>query len=271
MQLLEQARAWLAALHPEAPWAAVTAVTFLVCYLWRLAHRASWDKVAALIPKSDTSQLQLWAHRFIQAWPGAAIGAVVAAVGSGEGIGLALKGVTWGLVAPGIVLTAQIGRSLFAAMVKRIKRPPGSGAAVGLIALCLALGGCAGVPPALAGKDPGALVKGSTALAYNGAAVALELLDKQEAEYLDSLAKPTDAELAASTVRRERLRRARDLLAIAQEWLSGKAPEEQGIAALRDALKLLQLMADELKAAGVFVPPAALKGLSAASTFVGES
>lgn len=129
--------------------------------------------------------------------------------------------------------------------------------------------GCASVPGGAA-KDPDSLVRGSTALAFNGGVVALEFLDQREVEYLDSIVRPTTAEINAATSRVERLKRARDALAIAREWLAGNASKEAGSAALRDGLKLLQTIADELKANGVTVPQPVLQGLSAASTFVGE-
>lgn len=116
------------------------------------------------------------------------------------------------------------------------------------------------------GPDTAAVVERSAALAFNGAAVALEVLDAREAAYLDTLAHPTQADLTAARARVARLRRARDALAIVRAWLAGEREASAG-PELRDAAAALRLVAEELKSRGVVIPDRVTEGLALAEAF----
>lgn len=140
----------------------------------------------------------------------------------------------------------------------------------GASAVLLAIGLSLAVPTGCAGKGPdSAMVERSAALAFNGATVALEVLTAQEVAYLDSLAKPTPAQITAAEARNSRLHRARESLLIVRGWLEGE--REGGKQALSDALQALEYVADELGAAGVKIPERVTDGLRLAKLFVGLS
>lgn len=120
----------------------------------------------------------------------------------------------------------------------------------------------------LGSKDASGLVSGTAALAFDGAAVALQVLDQKETEYLDSLAEPTSKDIADAEEQVARLQRAREALVIARSYLSG---ESQGNlkAVVASAVKELLLVADELVADGVAIPQAVLDGLEQAAVYSG--
>jgi len=138
-------------------------------------------------------------------------------------------------------------------------------------AVLLAIGLSLAVPTGCAGKGPdtAAMVERSAALAFNGATVALEVLTAQEVAYLDSLAKPTPAQLSAAEARNSRLHRARESLLIVRGWLEGE--REGGKQALADALQALEFVADELGTQGVKIPERVTDGIRLAKLFVGLS
>jgi hypothetical protein len=131
MQFLEQARAWLASQNPDLPWALLTVVALFACYLWRRFWPASWERWAAWLPKSDTSKLWNLARKVLQAWPSAAIGVVLPALSSGGDIGMALKGATFGLLAPLLYEAAKLAKTVLG------KGGPGSGVAAIVCALAI--------------------------------------------------------------------------------------------------------------------------------------
>jgi hypothetical protein len=136
-----------------------------------------------------------------------------------------------------------------------------------LLLLVLALGF---LIPACGHQAPtsAALVERSAALAFNGAATALEILDLLQTQQLEGWAHPTKAQNDAAATRIERLKRARDALVIVRAWLSGERSQADADRALRDAVEALDLVAEELKADGVSLPPAVTAGLSVAATWL---
>ena len=124
---------------------------------------------------------------------------------------------------------------------------------------------CAGV------KDPSAVVNSTTALAYNGAGVAWELLDQELADKLNGLAdgaeKPKVEELDKLQQRIDRLKRIRESLNLARAWIEGT--RDGGQAALEDSVKGLNLLAKELSADGVKIPKGVSDGLETATKLLG--
>lgn len=120
------------------------------------------------------------------------------------------------------------------------------------------------------GADSAAMVERGAALAFNGAAVALEVLDYREAAYLDGLAHPTEEQLAAARVRVAHLAAARDALKIVRAWLAGER-EDDAKTVLRDAVTGLRIVAEELQRLGVKVPERVTDGLRVAALFAGLS
>lgn len=118
------------------------------------------------------------------------------------------------------------------------------------------------------GPDTSGMVERGAALAFNGAVVALEVLDVRERDYLDGLAKPTEEQLAAARQRVAHLEAARDALKVVRAWLAG---EREGDAKeqLRDAVTGLRLVAEELQRLGVKVPERVTDGLRVAALFAG--
>ncbi len=95
------------------------------------------------------------------------------------------------------------------------------------------------------------------AVAFASARVALGLLDAAETTYLDSLKTPTDAQLNASSARVIKLVAIRTLLERVRQHLSGGDVE----ADLAQAFADLRLVVDSAKAAGLRLPPEAVKVL----------
>lgn len=129
-------------------------------------------------------------------------------------------------------------------------------------------------------ERPGAAyVERAAALAFNAAAVSLEVLDaelvfriNEDAERRNLAALP-QAELEAALApwgrRVLELERARDALAIARAWLTGERSDDDGRAALRDAADALSLLADELESIGAPLPERVREGIRAARAFAG--
>lgn len=150
-----------------------------------------------------------------------------------------------------------------------MRRNPLPGCLPLLVALVLTFAPVAFVACSGKGADTAAMVERSAALAFTGATVALEVLTAQEVTYLDSLAKPTPAQLTAAEARNARLHRARESLVIVRAWLEGE--REGGKQALADALQALEYVADELHTQGVKVPERVTDGIRLAKLFVGLS
>lgn len=151
------------------------------------------------------------------------------------------------------------------------EKPPTIPPVVGVLLLGIAMAISSATPGCSATKAPdtAAMVERSAALAFNGAVVALEVLDAHEAAYLDSIGKPTPEQLQRAAERVARLKRARDSLEIVRGWLSGE--REGGKQALQDALLALEFVADELTAQGVKIPSRVTDGLRVARLFAGLS
>lgn len=139
--------------------------------------------------------------------------------------------------------------------------------ALGLIASMSSGSPTLGVAACNGAKDPSAVVKSSTALAYNGAVVAWELLDQKLADELDSIQKPTAEQLDKLQTRIDRLKRIRESLNLARAWIEGA--REGGQAALEDSVKGLKLLVDELAADGVKIPKGVPDGLETATKLLG--
>lgn len=114
-----------------------------------------------------------------------------------------------------------------------------------------------------------ATVQRTAALAFNGTAIALEVLDAREAAFLRGLTHPTTAQLEAATVRVERLERARDALELVRQWLAGE--RENGRDELAEAVRALGIVAAELRSQGVDVPKRVTDGLQLAALFLEAS
>ena len=125
--------------------------------------------------------------------------------------------------------------------------------------------------PLVAGCHPqpatSAQASPEVAIAFAGTVAALEVLDELHAQRMRAITEPTDEQVAWATQHSERLHRLRDVLAIAREWLEGKASEADGRAAFADAASVLQLIIDELKSQGIAIPKAVDAGLAAAKYF----
>ena len=85
---------------------------------------------------------------------------------------------------------------------------------------------------------------------------------------MSQIAAPTAEQVDAAGKRLERLRRARDLLAIVRGKLAG---EQQGdpLEELREALAVVELVVGELDADGVKIPASVTGGLEAVQAWVG--
>lgn len=118
------------------------------------------------------------------------------------------------------------------------------------------------------GKASSATTERTATLAYTGAVVALEVLDARESAYLDSIAQPTPEQLKASESRVERLKRARDALALVRDWLTGRS-ERAASAELGQAARALRLVVEELRSDGVRIPASVLDGIQLAELFAG--
>lgn len=118
-------------------------------------------------------------------------------------------------------------------------------------------------------KDASAVVERSSAFAYDGAEVALEVLDAQERAHIDTLNSSMTRELDAAAKRVDRLKRARDALAVVRAWLVHERTESDARAALKDAVTLLLLAAQEAEADGRKPPESFTQGLQAASAWLG--
>lgn len=134
------------------------------------------------------------------------------------------------------------------------KLPPG----IDVVLLALACGGivgapvlisCASVPPPTRAQ----VVESAKAIAYAEAVIALELLDQAEADRLDAIQSPTDAQVMAARARVAQLVLARDLLKEARAWIVGES-DADGAGAIQRAAVLLRDVVKAIKAEGGDVP-----------------
>lgn len=199
----------------------------------------------------------------------AAVGAFVDAFVAGLSWKLALIMAAYGIVSVAGPAMGTQG-ALKESVLKGLGRWGGPGGAPLLLvcALGLSLSVASGCSHDGKGASSAAMVERGAALAFNGAAIALEVLDAREAAYLDSLAKPTEDQLKAARIRVEHLKAAREALAIVRAWLAGER-EGDAKAQLRDAVTGLRLVAEELQRFGVKIPDRVTDGLRVAELFAG--
>ena len=137
MSFLESLKA-----NPDLPFGLITLAALLLCFAWRKVSPASWERYAAWLPKSDTSKVWNALRKAFQAWPATAIGFALPALATGGDWKVALKGATFGLLAPVLYEAAQLAKNL--------KWPGGPGGGLTTIVLAFALTGCG----MFAGKEP---------------------------------------------------------------------------------------------------------------------
>lgn len=138
------------------------------------------------------------------------------------------------------------------------KLPPGLGTllfigvlmAAGLRGGALLVSGCASVPPPVKAQ----VIESAKAIAYAEAVIALELLDQAEADKLDAIQSPTEAQIVAARARVAQLVLARDLLKEARLWIMGES-DADGAGAIQRAAVVLRDVVKAIKAEGGDVPP----------------
>jgi hypothetical protein len=130
--------------------------------------------------------------------------------------------------------------------------------------------------PSHGAKDPAAAKSDApreVVIAYTGAYTAWALLDELERVRLKAINDKGDPKLAAAELpkaeaRNARLHRMRDSLEIARGYIVGEKSLNECKVALRDAVTLLHVVVEELRADGVKVPDEVSSGLAAASAFL---
>lgn len=270
--LLTAASTWLALhVHPLAPWVVLGAAIWLGQYLIRKYRPTWWERFALVGPETENLS-KLW-----QALPSLVLGTAWAAWSSGWDVKLAVFGALAGALAPlwhHILkatpnwLVPYRGGS-FPAASTAPKGPAPTPPVVGVLLIALSYAVPSWSVTACADKPASsAATERTAALAFTGAVVALEVLDAREAAYLDSIAQPTPEQLKAAEGRVERLKRARDALALVRDWLTGRT-ERNATAELGDAARALRLVVEELRADGVRIPASVLDGLQLAELFAG--
>lgn len=259
---------WLSGWHPAIPWILLTVAIWAPQAAIRRWLPSVWE-IPANLPfgGSELGRVLKLARKVWQGLPSVLTGAAVGAALVGENIEAAWKGALFGALAP-------LGHELKKLFGSKDK-DKGGGGTKGPMLLVLALAVAVPALPlqgcAATAQQREAMVAKSAALAFNGAVVALELLDANEARRLDAMASPTPEQLVAAEQRVERLERARDALSIVRSWLSGERSETDARAALSDAIGLLNLVERELRADGVRVPPQVSDGLALASAWAGSA
>lgn len=133
------------------------------------------------------------------------------------------------------------------------KLPPGLSllmvSLLAFFAMQVGLASCASVPPTTKAQ----VVESAKAIAYAEAVTALELLDQAEADRLDAIQSPTDAQVIAARARVAQLVLARDLLKEARAWIVGES-DADGAGAIQRAAVLLRDVVKAIKAEGGDVP-----------------
>ncbi len=101
-QFIASARAWLAAIDPAAPAAALVLTVFLTVYLVRRFAPNAWLAITSYVPLAtqiDPSPVLAAIGKLLQALPGALYGAAVSALMQGLSVTSALQGVGAGFLA----------------------------------------------------------------------------------------------------------------------------------------------------------------------------
>jgi hypothetical protein len=232
---MEQLLAWVASLPTWAIWLGTGVLALL------LTNRSSVDAWAQANPR------------------------VAGIMKTARGLGLDPWIILQGLC---LIFLGRLPKWVQSAVGPRVgKKPSVPPIAVFVLALIpVSLGGTiAAGSPALFGcsrdaRPSSVMVESGKALAFNSAVVALVLLDQREADYLNSLETPTQAQIDAAAQRVQRLKAARLALEVAREWIQGDGSRD-GEQAIRDAVVVLAEVAALLKSEGVDVPPEVEKAL----------
>jgi hypothetical protein len=265
--MLEQTRSlvvWLNAVDPVLPRALLVTAVFVLVYVFRKLFPAVWELFARAVPVAvvDPAPVLLLLSKLWQALPGALLGAVMLAIGTGGDVRAALKGALGGALA---AFAHEVFKAVpwipYQGAVGKLKSPT-----LPILMLCVASVfvsvqdlGCSTPPPKMADA-----VSKAEAAAYGGAVAALLLLDEQEARHLDSLPHPTELQVQQATLRVAKLTRARDALVLVRRILTGELANESARDQLKDAAQALDLVAAELEADGVSLPDELQQALSAA-------
>jgi len=278
MTYLVQAEQWLSAFHPAAPWVLLTVAIWLSQYLVRRYLPRAWEWIGTFGGRaSGDTALGMLALRLWQGLPSVLAGALIGAYAEGGSYRGAFFGALAGAAAPvkhhllkWAPFLSYVGGTFPAASSAPVKpepKPP----VLPLLSLLLAavvasplmlLPGCT---PAQSASD--ARVSTEAALAFNGAVVALEVLDTLEAQHIDSIANPTEQQLKTARAVVERLTFARDLLLVVRNWIEGQ--DADGKAALADAVKALRVIVEAMQGQGVQIPDSVTRGLQLAALFAG--
>lgn len=105
-------------------------------------------------------------------------------------------------------------------------------------------------------------------LAFAGVHTAWGILDELERDRLKAINDAGDparakAELPKAQARNAQLHRLRDALELTRQWLAGELSEQDGRAALRGAVQMLQLLVEEMRGQGLKIPEQVDAGLNA--------
>lgn len=265
LETIKAAAAWLSAnVDPSVPRALFVVAVLVTVLLIRKAFPRAWEAFARVVrvPVIDPAPLLLLASKAWQALPGAVIGGVTLALGTGGDVRAAVKGVVFGALA---ALAHEVLKAVpwipYQGAVGKTKLPT---LPILLVLIGFSQLGITACTPDQQRAASADVVAKAEALAFNGATVALLLLDDAEANYLDSLPRPTEQQLQASMARVERLKRARAALAIVRQALAGELGDLDERDKLREAAKALDLVAVELEADGVRLPDELQRALAAA-------
>lgn len=255
---------WLSAnIDPAVPRALFVIAILVSILLIRKAFPRAWEGFARAVPLPaiDPQPLLLVLSKAWQALPATVLGAMTLALGSGGDIRSAVKGAAFGALA---ALSHEVMKAVpwipYTGAVGKLKPPTLPVLYIlGLTALSMPwLSGCAATSQSAVAD----VVRRSSAMAFNGATLALLYLDDQEAKHLDAMEHPTELQLQESVLRVERLTRARDALMLVRRVLAGERGDER--AKLREAVEALDLVASELEADGVRLPKDLQSALAAA-------
>lgn len=265
MQLFQQARAALGAVHPWLPALVLMFVIWAPAAAIRRWLPALWEGPANWGPFGAEELTPIWKvlRKAWQAIPAAAAGAFVAAIAAHHDPWAPVLGAVVGLGAPAFHEIKKLAGRMLGG-------PPSSAAGVLLVAGALALGTPACGMFGTGGGNASQADLRAAALGYNGACVALELVAAAEADRMAAIESPTLDQIAQAEARVARLRRVRDALEVARAWLAGETEQGDARRAVHDAAELLRLAVAELRADGVLLPEAVSRGLAAASVWAGS-
>ena len=151
--ILRDVVAYLAALDPNLPWAALSLAVFGIIYAIRKFLPSLWLQFSAFVPAIDESRIRGALRKIWQALPGVAMGAVIPTLASGGDVKLALYGAVAGAFAPFIhEIAAALPFVPYKGEIGKPKPkdppddPPSAQKPAGLstLALAMVLAGCSG-------------------------------------------------------------------------------------------------------------------------------